>query len=371
MERGNVIVIAIVVAAISLFAMRFLSDSREDAQLAALSAGDRAGRLGGSGPGEHGLGPDGRGGGALGGGSGGSLGGSRSGPHGAGSGVGGGPGVGFAGRGGSASTVMGGGTHGGGSVGTSGSAAGGRGGSGGTVADIGNAGRVLPKAERQASLVESLGSRPPTKSDLERPVQTDNGDDVALKVDTTQDIADGGGQAVGEVKDADNGDQGIKVEDGARVEFPNAGNASKEGSISFTLKPEWAGADASDNALVQIRQEHEWNNRLEIVKNGEFLRAIVTDNTGKEADISFRITDWQPGEEKTINFSWGKDDSGQGRTELSVDNQVVGRNQYPGELQFAPNTPMIFGADHPGSAYSPAHATIGNFVVGKSPIFTQ
>jgi hypothetical protein len=369
MERGNVIVIAIVVAAVALFALRFFSESREDVQLAALSATDRSGRLGGhSGSDGYGIGPDGRGGSALGGGSGGS---SRPGFHG-GSDSGGGAAGGFAGRGGhAASAVGGGGARGGGSVGTSGSAAGGRGGSGATIADIGGLGRVLPKAERHADLVESLGSRPPTKSDLERPVQTDNGDDVALKIDSTQDIAEGGGQAVGEVKDAEDGEQGIKVEDGARVEFPNAGNASKEGSISFTLKPDWAGADATDNALVQIRQEHEWNNRLEIVKNGEFLRAILTDNTGKEADISFRITDWQPGEEKTINFSWGKDESGQGRTELSIDNQVVGRNQYPGELQFAPNTPMIFGADHPGSTYSPAHATIGNFVVNKSPMFTH
>lgn len=370
MERGNAIVIAIVVAAVALFAMRFFSDSREDAQLAALSARDRAGHLG-SGSDEYGTGSDGRGGGALGGPAG-AAGSGRLGAHGgAGSGSASGGAGGLAGRGGSASAFGVGGTRGGGSVGTSGSSAGGTGGHGATVADIGGGARVAPKAERQADLVESLGSRPPTKSDLEKPVQQDLGDDVALKVDTTQDIAEAGGQAVGgEVKDADNGDEGVKV-DKAPVEFPNAGNASKEGSISFTLKPEWAGADASDNALVQIRQEHEWNNRLEIVKNGEFLRAILTDNTGKEADISFRITDWQAGEEKTINFSWGKDDSGQGRTELSVDNQVVGRNQYPGELEFAPNTPMIFGGDHQGSTYRPAQATIGNFVVGKAPLFTH
>ena len=117
---------------------------------------------------------------------------------------------------------------------------------------------------------------------------------------------------------------------------------------------------------MQIRQEHEWNNRLEIVKNGEFLRFILTDNTGKEADISARITDWQPNEEKAIEFSWGN-----GRTEATIDNQVVGRNEYPGELQFEPNTPMFFGADHPGSTYGSASATIGDFTVGKSPLFTQ
>lgn len=370
MERGNFVVIAIVVAAIALFAMRFLSESPEEAQLAALSASDRAGRPGGGGSalGEYGEGSDGRGGQRFGG-SGSDM---RGGGHG-GAGAhgqgrvsepgGGGPG----GRGGSAATAFGGGTREGGSVGTSGSGAGGgRGGSGATVAEIGGAGRVVPKAERQANLVESLGSRPPTKSDLERPVPADNGDDVALKVNTTQDITDQDGSATGKVHDADDGDQGVEIGENTRVEFPNAGNASKEGSISFTIKPEWAGSDPTDNALVQIRQEHEWNNRLEIVKNGEFLRFILTDNTGKEADISTRITDWQPGEEKAVEFSWGN-----GRTEATVDNQVVGRNEYPGELQFDPNTPMIFGADHPGSTYGSAKATIGNFTVGKGPMFTQ
>ena len=366
MERGNFVVIAIVVAAVALFAMRFFSQSPEEAQLAALSAGDRAGRPGaGSGAGDYGDSAGSAGGSRLGG-SGSSLGagggrpGSQGGSHGE---TGGG---GSTGRAGSAS-AFGGGARAGGSVGTSGSAAGSHaGGSGATVADIAGGARIAPKAERQANLVESLGSRPPTKSDLEKPVPSDNGDDVALKVNTTKDISEQDGQAVGEVKDADDGDEGVKVEDNTRVEFPNAGNASKEGSISFTIKPDWAGADATDNALVQIRQEHEWNNRLEIVKNGEFLRFILTDNTGKEADISARITDWQPNEEKAIEFSWGN-----GRTEATVDNQVVGRNEYPGELQFQPNTPMFFGADHPGSTYGSARATIGNFTVGKSPLFTQ
>ncbi len=360
MERGNFIVIAIVVAAVGLFAMRFFSESPEEAQLAALSSTDRAGRPGGSGFGDYGDGA---------GGASGRLGG----PGGMGSGSGRAGGAhgemgsgGANGRGGSA-TVFGGGSRAGGSVGTSGSGgAAGRAGAGATVADIGGTGRIAPKAERRADLVESLGSRPPTKSDLDKPVPSDNGDDVALKVDTTKDITDQDGQATGKVQDAQDGDQGVKVEDNTRVEFPNAGNASKEGSISFTIKPEWAGSDPSDNALVQIRQEHEWNNRLEIVKNGEFLRFILTDNTGKEADISTRITDWQPNEEKAIEFSWGN-----GRTEATVDNQVVGRNDYPGELQFGDNTPMFFGADHPGSSYGSARGTIGHFTVGKSPLFTQ
>jgi hypothetical protein len=115
---------------------------------------------------------------------------------------------------------------------------------------------------------------------------------------------------------------------------------------------------------VQIRQEHEWNNRLEIVKNGEFLRFILTDNTGK-ADISARITDWQPNEEKNIEFSWGN-----GRTEATVDNQVVGRNGIRASCSSAEHADVLRRRPS-GSTYGSASATIGNFTVGRSPLFTQ
>lgn len=359
MERGNVVVIAIVVAALALFSLRFFGSDPEEDELAGLTPRERIERLAqrsgdGAAPGDRRvLGPDGRpvAGGRPG------TGGTRTGAAGA---------NGAAGHGGSAGSVYGASGSAGGTLGTSGSSrTGGAGGAAG-MAGADPVGRIAPKAERRADLVESLGSRPPTQSDLDKPVPVDNGEDVALKVNTTQDISDQNGQAVGEVKDADEGDEGIKVEPNTRVEFPNAGNASKEGTISFTLKPDWSGADATDNSLVQIRQEHEWNNGLEIVKNGEFLRALIRDNTGREADISYRISDWPAGEERVVEFSWGE-----GRTELTVNDQVVGRNEYPGELEFREGTPMIFGADHPGSNYGSASATISKFTVGKTPLFTQ
>jgi len=34
-------------------------------------------------------------------------------------------------------------------------------------------------------------------------------------------------------------------------------------------------------------------------------------------------------------------------------------------------TPMVFGADHPGSTYGSAHATIGNLTVDKTLLLTQ
>lgn len=353
MERGNVIVIAIVVAALALFSLRFFGDDPAEDELAGLTPRERMERLnqrsgdGASLGGRTALGPDGR-----------PLSGGRSGAG----GVRGGGAGGSSGRGGgSAGTVYGAGGAGGGSVGTSGSS---RSGSGGSGAAIGDAlGRAAPATGRRADLVESLGSRPPTQSDLEGPVRELQDGDVALQVNSQTDIADQQGRDL-DVKDSQDGGEGVEISERGRIEFPNAGNASGDGgTISFKITPEWSGSDQTDNALVQIRQEHEWNNRLELVKNGEFIRFIVTADDGREADISARITNWQSLEEHEIRASWGE-----GKTTLYIDGQVVGQNQYQGSLRFREGTPMFLGADWRGSNYNGATGKIANFTLSTTPM---
>ncbi|MGD9762247.1 MAG: LamG-like jellyroll fold domain-containing protein [Candidatus Binatia bacterium] len=210
--------------------------------------------------------------------------------------------------------------------------------------------------------MDSLSEMPQTHSDLEKPPVPDDGDEIALKVDKPEDITEQQGQDQ-DVHNPDDGTEGIKITDRGRIEFPNAGNANGDaGTISFRIKPEWAGADHTDNALVQIRNENEWNNRLELVKNGEFLRFIITDDTGKEADISTRITNWQNLEEHDVTATWGD-----GRTTLYIDGQVVGQNEYSGNLRFAEGTPMFLGADWRGSAYAGANATLNGFTLSTTP----
>jgi hypothetical protein len=246
----------------------------------------------------------------------------------------------------------------GGGVGVSGRA---RGMGDGGVGIAGNGGTLGPRAARKADLVDSLGSRPPTQSDLIEPVKPDNGEDVALKIDKPEDISEQNGRDQ-DVEKPEDSDDGVKVSEQGRIEFPNGGNASgDQGSISFKIKPEWAGSDQTDNALVQVRQEHEWNNRIEVVKNGEFLRFILTDDTGKEADISARISNWQANEQHDIVATWGE-----GRTTLWVDGQVVGQNEYPGKLLIKEHTPMYVGADWRGSNYAGLNGTLYDFTVSNS-----
>lgn len=360
MERGQVIVIAVVVAALALFGLKVWSDRTADSDLdgTTQAAAQRLARSGGV-RGDSRDGSDSFSEGGAPGHSGSSM---RPGvPGGA---AGARNGVGPDGRGGAADTVRGPGGKVGSGLGFSGSSRGAGGsGSGVGVAGGGDSGaaHVGPSVQQRQNLVEFLSSQPATDPELASPHP--DGEDVALKVEKTDDIGKQGGQDQN-VQESDNGD-GIKISDRGKIEFPNYANGDA-GTISFKIQPEWAGADQTDNALLEIRGEHEWSNRMELVKNGEFLRFILTDNTGREADISVRITDWQAGNTYNVKASWGD-----GKTSLFLDDRLAGTNQYTGSVQFPEHTPMYVGGDHPGSNYAGANATLRDFTILNSADHAQ
>jgi len=356
MERGQVIIIAVVGAALTLFGLKVWSEraaesSLESASERAAQRLARAGGMRGDASTDSGSGSD--AGGAPG----------RPGSMRPGSGFGGAPGmrdggIGPDGRGG-ADVARGGGVRAGGRVlGSSGSARE-TGGTSGVGVIGGESGRLGgPKVQQRDSLVEFLGSQPPTQPDFASPENAE-GEDVALKIDTVTDIDAQGGEGRN-VEDAEDGD-GIRINEKSDIQFPN--NVSPEAAtFSFKIQPDWSGGDQTDNALLQLRGQHEWSNRLELVKNGEFLRFILTDSTGQEADISYRITDWAAGEEHDVQAMYGN-----GETQLIVDGRVVGKNKYnDAEFIPPPGTPLRVGGDWPGSNYQPANAVIRDFTITNS-----
>jgi len=123
----------------------------------------------------------------------------------------------------------------------------------------------------------------------------------------------------------------------AILTFPDIG-ASDRGTLDFSIAPQWSGVDPTDNAIVGIGDEHD--NRLRIVKRGEFLHFTITDHTGYEAEISYAIDGWERGGSHHIVATW--DD---GRTTLYVDGAQVGEASYPGTLDFGSGVPMFIGSD--------------------------
>jgi hypothetical protein len=364
MERSHIIVVA-AIAVLSLFALKVWSDRTGDsgldvesrgadqrlARASGLRGGSEGGELGQS-AGDSGFG---RSGGGL----------SHSGP-GAASGSGGvgsrGPG------GGSAESVRAGGTRFANLPGSSGERAGswgavgsgGGGGSGGSGVPGsmpgGQGGSHGAPSTAQKQMVDFLSSQAPTHQDLASAKPQD--ESVALKLDKVDDISTQGGQDknVQEAKDGD----GISIGDNGVMQFPNNVSPSAA-TISFSFTPNWNGADATDNALLEMRNEHDWSNRIELVKNGEFLRFIVTPSGGQESDISVRITDWQAGQAHDIQASYGDN-----TTTLSIDGVQRGQNTLTSPLTFTDGTPLFIGSDHAGSNYSSANGTFKGVNIANS-----
>lgn len=209
-------------------------------------------------------------------------------------------------------------------------------------------------APHRSDVVEHLASQP--SSAAGRAADGDDegeSGDVALQLKRPED-ADGAGLRQ-DVEAPDQSDEGLTFTEGSKLAFPDGGNLNGEaGTISFEIEPNWNGNDETNNSLVTLRSEHGWSNRIELVKNGRYLRFILADNVGREADISVPIDSWVPGEAHDVKATWAN-----GRTELHIDGVKVGENTYTEFVR--PDAPLYIGSDHRGSSYSGLNGTVRNF----------
>lgn len=164
------------------------------------------------------------------------------------------------------------------------------------------------------------------------------------------------GAIVSDVEPADDG--GAWFSEDSQLEIPDAGGAvSEEGAISFWVEPSWDGSSTGDHSFIQLRDAQRWENRIQIFKNGPFLRFLFTDGSGSESGVGTDITSWAAGERHHVSATWAE-----GMTYLYVDGVLVGTNPYPGELTMPSTTPLFIGSDHAGGIPG-ADAVLGDVEV--------
>ncbi|HYD47421.1 MAG TPA: LamG-like jellyroll fold domain-containing protein [Terriglobales bacterium] len=133
------------------------------------------------------------------------------------------------------------------------------------------------------------------------------------------------------------------AEDGAFV-VPGVGDLlGDSGTISFTVEPGWDGSEEGDHALAQLRDPNSWENRVQVFKNGRYLRFLFTPDSGQESGVGVDVSHWVEGEPHHVTAAWSD-----GMTLLYVDGQLVGSQPYNGELKLPPGVPLYLGSDHPG-----------------------
>ena len=117
------------------------------------------------------------------------------------------------------------------------------------------------------------------------------------------------------------------------------------GRVEVKIDTDWNGDDESDRAIFSVLAPHTWPGRVELVKNGDFLRWIVAESSGLEHDLSVRIASWRPGTH-TIAASWGH-----GTAELSVDGTLGGQSQLGEVLLTAGSDVVVGAAGAPGTTF--------------------
>ena len=146
-------------------------------------------------------------------------------------------------------------------------------------------------------------------------------------------------------------EQGVAFESGEGAVFstdsqfviPNGGNIKGEaGAVAFWVQPQWEGGAEGDASLVQLRNSNQWENRLQVFKNGRYLRFLMTDAAGVESNVGATIDNWQPGEWHHVTASWGD-----GTQAFYVDGRLIGQVNLQGQLEVQPGTPLYIGSDIP------------------------
>jgi len=133
----------------------------------------------------------------------------------------------------------------------------------------------------------------------------------------------------------------------------------REGRVALVLRPDWAADD--DRFVFSISQPNQFSNRLELVKNGEFLRWIVAESSGAERDLSVRISYWRPGDEHSVRVTWGP----AGAT-MTIDGVLAGP-QALGEVLLPAGSDVLVGMDRRGSNYLGSAESIRAFAFAAGP----
>ncbi|GBD25072.1 hypothetical protein HRbin30_00387 [bacterium HR30] len=126
---------------------------------------------------------------------------------------------------------------------------------------------------------------------------------------------------------------------------PPEGVGSNAGSVLFWLQPAWAGDSGSNNAYFTWRMPHTFENRVTIFKNGPFLRFLIADSLGQEADASYGIALWKADEWHHVAATWGDFVA-----TFFIDGRPVRSVEYANEIIIPPGTPWYIGSDYPGGA---------------------
>jgi concanavalin A-like lectin/glucanase superfamily protein len=159
--------------------------------------------------------------------------------------------------------------------------------------------------------------------------------------------------------------------------LPDTGNPDGDrGTITFAVRPEWDGNDAEYDNVLDIRTPNVWENRLGVVKDGEYLRLTVWPDSGVDRSVAMRIDSWMAGQQHRIAVVWAPDDSANGDApvpgvaSLYVDGVLVSSSAYDSPLELRPGTRVGVGPGGP-EPEAGRNALVSNLRIFGRPLSSQ
>ncbi len=151
---------------------------------------------------------------------------------------------------------------------------------------------------------------------------------------------------------------GVEVGDDSQLKYPALGNINPvQGSVDFVIEPDWNGADRTSHSLFVVGETNQWNNRMRIVKENDYIRFMSFDNSGVERNLRYKIGDWVAGERHQVRASWDTD-----QLVLEIDGQVVDQRPNGGELILGDASQIEVGS-HYTDAYTGTPGKIFDLII--------
>jgi Concanavalin A-like lectin/glucanases superfamily len=199
------------------------------------------------------------------------------------------------------------------------------------------------------------------------PPPEDGGPVLSLPFDRTTEPERGDNPVVEQGVTFDSGD-GARFSTDSQFVVPDGGNLKGDaGTISMWVQPDWAGGDESNASLAQLRNPNQWEDRLQIFKNGVYMRFLMGDTAGQESNIGTNISDWAPGEWHQVVASWGQNENGQLMQSFYIDGRLIGQAPVSGGFNVHPGTPLYIGSDMQNGVPG-ANGAISNFLAYNRPL---
>jgi len=129
----------------------------------------------------------------------------------------------------------------------------------------------------------------------------------------------------------------VEAGDDSALALPGNDGTVESTTIELEITPQSIPAGPDTQTLLSASTED--GIHLRLLKEGAYLRFVLTDSNGMESDIAYRLDGWHPGSSYSVTATYGNGDA-----MLYVNGQPVGAATYTGQFIIPPGTPLYIGS---------------------------